>query len=51
MLMKLTPGADFTNILRAAFKLVDPNSVKRQSNHNCPRELLGSLHIKAAQKS
>jgi len=28
MLMKLTPGVNFTNILRTAFMLVDPKSVK-----------------------
>jgi len=27
-LMKLTPRVDFTNVLRTAFTLVDPESVK-----------------------
>jgi hypothetical protein len=27
--MKLTPGVDFTNVLRAAFALKDPNSTKK----------------------
>jgi len=29
MLMKLTTGVDFTNILQAAFVLKDPNKTKR----------------------
>jgi hypothetical protein len=29
MLMNLTPGVNFTNVLCAAFTLVDPESVKR----------------------
>jgi hypothetical protein len=29
MLMKLTPGVDFTNVLQAAFTLADPKSAKR----------------------
>jgi len=28
MLMKLTPGLNFINVLRTAFTLVDPKSVK-----------------------
>jgi len=28
-LMNFTPGVDFTNVLRTAFTLVDPKSVKR----------------------
>jgi len=31
MLMKMTPGLNFTNILRAAFTLLDPKSEKKYS--------------------
>jgi len=50
MLMKLTPGVDFINILPAAFKRSDPKRAKRQSSHKCLFALLGSLRAKAAHK-
>jgi len=38
MLMKLSPGVNFTNILGAAFACADPESAKRQLS-------LSSLHF------
>ena len=45
-----TPGADFTNILRAAFTRADPKSVKKLLYLTVFLALLGSLHVKAAHK-
>jgi len=50
MLMKLTPGVNFTNILRAAFALKDPKSTKRHWWLDCHFALLGSLPVKAFRK-
>jgi hypothetical protein len=50
MLMKLTPGVNFTNILRLAIMCKDPHIETRKSSHKCLFELLGSAGIKAAQK-
>jgi hypothetical protein len=40
----MTPGVDFTNILREAFTFADPKSAKNTDN------LSGFLHLKAALK-
>jgi len=50
MLMKLTPGTDFTNVLRAAVMPADPKSATRQSGHLCLLVLLGSACVKAAHQ-
>jgi hypothetical protein len=47
VLMKLTPGVDFTNI-PAAFIRKDPKSAKIQSSHYCLFMLLRSLLTKTA---
>jgi len=48
--MKLTPGVNFINILRTAFDLVDPKSVKKDSQLDCLFfTLLGSAGIKAVR--
>jgi len=48
MLMKLTPGLNFFNVLRTAFMLVDPKSVKKIDNLTVFFTLLGSTSVKAA---
>ncbi len=48
MLMKLTPGIDFTNILWATFKHKDPITTKRHWCCNCLFTLLGSASVKGA---
>jgi len=50
MLMKLTNGVDFTNILHAVFSFANPKSAKRQSSHPCLFAFLESACIKAAHK-
>jgi len=53
MLMKLTPGDDFTNILRSAFTRATftiPKVQKIQSSHQCLFALLGSALVKAEHK-
>jgi len=47
--MKLTPGFNFTNVLGAAFMLVDHKRVKRYWLLNCLFTLLGSARVKAVQ--
>ncbi len=42
MLMKLTPGVDFTNILCAAFRHTDPKSAKKTDSLTVFFALLGS---------
>ncbi len=49
MLMKLTPGLNFINILRTAFTLVGPTSVRIQSSSQYLFMLLG-LGAKAAHR-
>jgi hypothetical protein len=44
------PGVNSINILRAAFTRSEPESVRTQSSHQYDFTLLGSAHIKAAQK-
>jgi len=48
MLMKLTTGVDFINVLRAAFAHTDPKSPKKTDNLNVFFALLGSARTKAA---
>jgi hypothetical protein len=48
--MKLTPGINFTYILRAAFTFEDPKFAKIQSSHQYLFALLGSPHVKAVCK-
>jgi len=48
MLVKLTPGVDFTNILRKAFTGTDPESAKKLTTLLSLFALLGSSCIKAA---
>jgi len=43
--MKLSPGVNFTNILRPAFTLVDPESLKKIDNLTFFYMLLGSARI------
>jgi len=51
MLVKLTPGVNFTNILHKAFTRADPKSAKKtEEGLNVFFVLLGSTHIKAACK-
>jgi len=49
MLMKLTPGVNFTNILMAAFMRADPKDAKKTVGLTALFALLGSTHIKAAR--
>ncbi len=48
MLMKLTAGVNFTNILCVAFMCLDPKSAKRL---DCLIANLGSACVKAARKA
>jgi len=41
------PGVNFTNVLRAAFTLINPESVKKIENLTVSFTLLGSALIKA----
>jgi hypothetical protein len=50
MLMKLSPGVKFTNILCTAFALVDPERVKNTVKSSVSFMLLGSTSIKAVQR-
>jgi hypothetical protein len=47
MLVKLTTGVNFINILRTAFALVAPRGVRIQSNCQCLFTLLESTSVKA----
>jgi len=49
--MKLTPGVNFINVLRAAFTRADPKSVKFQLSCQYHFTLLGSTHTKAARRT
>jgi len=51
MLTNSTPGVNFTNLLRAAFALVDPESVKIQLSHQCLFMLLESASIKVVRRT
>jgi len=48
--MKLTPGVNFINVLRAAFVPVDSKSVKRYWQLDWILTLLGATGVKAARK-
>ncbi len=50
MLLKLTPGVNFINVLEAAFMRTDPECTKRQYSQQCRFTLLGPKSIKAACK-
>jgi len=49
MLMKLTPGVNFINVLRAAFLKSDPKSAKKTENMTVFWGLSGSARSKAAR--
>ena len=51
MLVKSTPGLNFINILRTAFTLVDPQSIKIQLSHQCLFMLLGFTSVKAVRRT
>jgi len=46
-----TPGVNFTNILHAAFTLIDPESIKIQFSHQYLFTLSGSACIKAVHRT
>jgi len=50
MLVKLTPGVDFTKVLRAVFANKYSKSPKRHWSLDCLSVLLGSLQVKAGRK-
>jgi len=50
MLMKLTPGLNFINILRAAFARPDPERAKKTNNLTVYFALLGYACAKAAHR-
>ncbi len=50
MLMKLTPGVDFTNILRVAFMSTDPKSANKTDSLTAFLCFLESACIKATLK-
>jgi len=51
MLMKLTPGVNFVNVLRAAFRRADSKSAKKTVKLSVFFALLGSAFEKAAQRT
>ncbi len=51
MLVKFTPGLNFTNVLHTAFTLADPESVKRYLWLNCIFNTLGSMRVKLVRKT
>jgi len=50
MLVKLTIGVNFINVLQAAFAHADPKVKKRQSIQQLLFALLGSAQVKDAHK-
>jgi hypothetical protein len=44
-------GVNFINVLRAAFAPVEPKSAKKTNNLTVFFALLGSTHVKAANKT
>ena len=48
---RIHPGFDFINVLREAFTLVDPKSVKKIDNLTVFFTLLGSLRVKAVRRT
>jgi hypothetical protein len=51
MLVKSTPGVNFTNILCTAFELIDAKSVKKIEKWTVFFTLLGSVCVKGARKT
>jgi len=51
MLMKLTPGLDFINILHTAFTPVVPQGVRTQSSCHYLFTLLGPRSVKAVRRT
>ncbi len=51
MLMKLTPGLNFINVLRTAFTLIDPKRVKKTDDLTVFFTLLGSTSVKAVPRT
>jgi hypothetical protein len=49
--MKLTPSVTFINVLRTAFALVDPESIRTQSSCQYHFTLLGSTSAKAVRRT
>jgi hypothetical protein len=50
MLMNLSPGFNFINVLLTTFTLVDPKSVKNTVNHKYLFMPLGSMSAKAVRR-
>jgi len=50
MLMKLTPGVNVNNVLKAAFTRPDPKSAKKTVKLSVFFSLLGSANAKAARR-
>jgi len=50
-LVTTAPGVDFINVLRTAFTLVDPKSVKKIGNLTVFFTLLGSASVKAVRRT
>jgi len=51
MLVKLTPGLNFINVVSTYFTLADPKSVKRYCRLDLVLTLLGSAHVKAVLRT
>ncbi len=51
MLLRLTPGLDFINVLRTAFTPVGPKSVKRYQRLDWVLTLLGPTSVKAVRRT
>jgi len=50
-IFKLTPGVNFTNVFCAAFTLVDHENLKKPENLTVFFMLLGSVCVKAVQRT
>jgi len=50
MLMKLSPGVNFINVLQAVFTGTDPKSAKKTDKSTVFFVLLGSVRVKASNK-
>ncbi len=48
-LMKLSPGVNFINVLRAAFACTDPKRAKKTDKLDCFFALLGFVCVKKLQ--
>ncbi len=51
MLVKLSPGVNFINVLQAAFAHADPKSVKETIKLSVFFALLGSASVKATRRT